>query len=162
MRNPAKYKKIELYTIRSLQVLSALNALAGFILFFGSVGAYDHAAITFGKFITYGAIGLCFAVAGVLAFNFFGKLKMIKMIDLFGNEVEPVEIPNSKKTKTMQEMYGTIDGLTCKTCKHLYYRQQSRKWYKCEIWDDYFRGRSEASDIRLKNQACGKYEKGGE
>ncbi len=79
-------------------------------------------------------------------------------VDLFGNEVELVENPNSKKTKTMQEMFGTKDGLTCKTCKHLYCRRQSRKWYKCELWDDYFRGISEASDIRLKNQACGKYD----
>lgn len=81
-------------------------------------------------------------------------------IDLFGNEVYVAENPNSKKTKTMQEMFGTIEGLTCKTCKHVYCRRQSRTWYKCEIWDDYFRGISEASDIRLKNQACGKYEKG--
>ena len=78
--------------------------------------------------------------------------------DIFGNENEAENISSSRKTKTMQEMYGVIPDKQCKTCKHLYFWQQSRRWYKCDLWDNYFRGSSEASDIRLKNQACGKYE----
>lgn len=85
----------------------------------------------------------------------------MKQIDIFGDENDVVEPLISRKTKTMQEMFGTTKGKSCKTCEHLYFRQQSRKWYKCELWDDYFRGCSEASDIRLKNMACGKYEKKG-
>lgn len=83
----------------------------------------------------------------------------MKQIDLWGNEIEVNEIVlPSKKTKTMQEMFGTTNGKICKTCKHCYARRQSRTWYKCELWDNCFRGISEASDIRLKNPACGKYE----
>lgn len=76
--------------------------------------------------------------------------------DMFGNEFEVVKEP-SRKTKTMQDIYGTIEGKFCRTCSHLYERRQSRRWYKCELWDDFFRGSSEASDIRLKNKACGEY-----
>lgn len=80
----------------------------------------------------------------------------MEQIDIFGNAVMYQD--PSKKTKTMQEMYGTKQGKTCKTCVHLYARRQSATWYKCELWDDFFRGCSAASDIRLKNTACGKYE----
>lgn len=76
--------------------------------------------------------------------------------DIFGCIVH-FEKP-SRKTKTMHELFGLMPDKKCKTCKHLYARRQSRTWYKCEIWDDYFRGCSEASDIRLKQAACGKYE----
>jgi hypothetical protein len=81
----------------------------------------------------------------------------IKQIDLFGNEIEIEIKEHPRKTPTMQEMFGVIPNKQCKTCEHLYARIQSGKWYKCELWDDYFRGCSEASDIRLKNQACKKY-----
>lgn len=81
----------------------------------------------------------------------------VEQYDLFGNltEVE-LETP-TKRTPTMQEMFGVMPNKQCKTCGHCYARMQSRTWYKCELWDDYFRGHSEASDIRLKNQACKKY-----
>lgn len=81
----------------------------------------------------------------------------ITQIDIFGGEHEH-EDSRLRKTPTMQEMYGVIEGKQCRTCKHLYYYRQSAKWYKCELWDAFFRGHSAASDIRLKNQACGKYE----
>lgn len=82
----------------------------------------------------------------------------MKNLDIFGNEREII-VP-SKKTKTMQEMFGVIEDKQCRTCEHLYVRQQSRKWFKCELWDDYFKGCSKASDVLLKNQACKKYEEG--
>ena len=77
--------------------------------------------------------------------------------DIFGN-LNEVEIKKpSKKTPTMQEIYGVIPDKQCRSCDHLYARRQSATWYKCELWDEFFRGSSEASDIRLKNQACKKY-----
>ena len=81
-----------------------------------------------------------------------------KQIDLFGNESEippVVETRGRKKFSTMQELHGVIDGKTCKTCKHLCSHEQSRKWYKCELW---YQSSSSATDIRLKNKACKLYE----
>ena len=79
----------------------------------------------------------------------------MKQIDIFGGEAEIV-VP-SRKTPTMQEMFGVTPDKQCRTCVHCYARRQSRVWYKCDIWDGYFRGCSEASDIHLKDQACGRY-----
>ena len=83
---------------------------------------------------------------------------MDKQLDVFGNESEFVEPPSSNRTKTMQEMFGVVEG-KCKDCIHCYRRQMANTWYKCEIWDHYFYGSSASSDIHLKNQACGKFEK---
>lgn len=55
-------------------------------------------------------------------------------------------------------LFGITPNKTCKTCKHCYQSGNNRKYYKCEIWDKCFKGSSSASDIRLKWQACGKYE----
>lgn len=84
----------------------------------------------------------------------------IEQINVFGNIDIVVPAPPKRrgKTKTMQELYGTIEGKTCRTCKHCYVKRRSRAWYKCELWMNLFSGCSEASDIRLKNNACGKYE----
>jgi len=79
----------------------------------------------------------------------------MQIVNMFGETVEIKE--PSKKTKTMQERYGVIEGKTCKTCEHCYAAGYSRTFYKCELWDRFFRGSSEASDIRLKNQACKYY-----
>lgn len=74
-------------------------------------------------------------------------------IDIFGNEVEIPE--SSRKTLTMQQRYGVAEnGKTCTTCAHRY----KHRWYnKCALWDSFFAGMSSASDIRLKDPACGKY-----
>ena len=82
--------------------------------------------------------------------------------NILGEEVETQfeVIRGRKKTPTMQELFGVIEGKTCKTCDHCFGYQQSRVWYKCELWLELcfpHGGHSEASDIRLKNQACGKY-----
>ena len=85
----------------------------------------------------------------------------MKNLDLFGNEVDVPDPPRGRrKTPTMQEMFGTIEGKTCKDCANCYVYAQSRTWYKCSLWLKLcFRGKhSAASDIRLKNPACGKYE----
>lgn len=82
----------------------------------------------------------------------------IRQIDVFGNETDPPPLP-SRKTPTMQERYGITEGKTCKTCVHCYdLHYHDYHYKKCDLWDQFFRGSSEASDIRLKNKACGKYE----
>ena len=86
----------------------------------------------------------------------------MKEINLFGELQEIYEPPTKGKTPTMQEMFGlNEDGKTCKTCKHCEAwcnRNGHRTWYKCAIWLRWFEGHSSASDIRLKNKACKKYE----
>lgn len=73
------------------------------------------------------------------------------MIDLFGEDREsPINKP-SRKFKTMQELYGTLDGVKCKDCKHCI----CWSYYKCELWR---MSSCSATDIRLKNTACRKFE----
>lgn len=86
----------------------------------------------------------------------------MKNINLFGDEVDIPDPPRGrKKTPTMQEMFGVTEGRTCGECVHCYGYSQSRTWYKCSLWLKLcFRGKhSAASDIRLKNPACGKFVK---
>ena len=62
----------------------------------------------------------------------------MKQLDLFGNEIEITEDIHKhggNRYKKMQEIHGITQGKHCKTCKHL-----------------------AATDIRLKDVACGKYE----
>ena len=78
--------------------------------------------------------------------------------DLFGNLSEPPKPERkSRRYHTMQELHGIKEGNnTCKTCKHcLRERYHGRTYYKCELW---FISNSAATDIRLKNKACNKYE----
>lgn len=85
----------------------------------------------------------------------------MKQIDIFGNEhdvSEEEKKPSGRRYRRMQELFGTVDGKTCKTCKHLCSYTQSRTWYKCELW---IKSKSTATDIRLRDTACGKYEEDG-
>ena len=84
----------------------------------------------------------------------------MKNLDLFGNEVEVPDPPKGrKKTPTMQEMFGKVEGKTCRECIYCIGYRQAKTWYKCKLWTKYFpTGHSKASDIRLKNSACGKFE----
>lgn len=79
------------------------------------------------------------------------------MIDLFGEEREPFEPKKgARKRKTMQEIYGTLDCFTCGECKHcICNRWNGRNYYKCELW---YVSSCEATDIRLRNTACRKFE----
>lgn len=82
--------------------------------------------------------------------------------DLFGELSEPPEPERqSRRYRTMQELHGIKEGNdTCKTCKHcLCERYHGRTYYKCEL---YYISNSAATDIRLKNKACKKYEREGE
>lgn len=84
-----------------------------------------------------------------------------KQLDIFGAEVEVKEPPRAsgRRYKRMQELHGTAIGKTCKTCKHLCAHGHShRTWYKCDLW---IISASQATDIRLKDTACGKYEEDG-
>ena len=55
----------------------------------------------------------------------------MQIVNMFGETVEIKE--PSKKTKTMQERYGVIEGKTCKTCEHCYAAGYNRRFYKCEL-----------------------------
>lgn len=79
------------------------------------------------------------------------------MIDLFGEDREQsIKTKPSRKFKTMQELYGTLDGVKCKDCKHCICWSWNRKnYYKCELWR---MSSCSATDIRLKNTACRKFE----
>jgi hypothetical protein len=90
---------------------------------------------------------------------------MNEQIDIFGNEISATELAKQfqeteqkhrRRYKPMQELYGLTQGKTCKTCKHcLKINYHCKTYYKCDLW---FISNSEATDIRLKNNACGKYE----
>jgi len=81
-------------------------------------------------------------------------------IDIFGCEIPIDEVPQQKKPsgrryKTMQEQFGEVKDKTCKTCKNCVGFRYKRTYYKCKLW--IITG-GEATDIRLKDTACGKYE----
>jgi hypothetical protein len=81
--------------------------------------------------------------------------------DIFGNLSEPPEPKHDgNRYRTMQELHGIKEGNdTCKTCKHCVCytnRRGNRHYYKCELW---IISSSEATDIRLKNKACKRYER---
>ena len=85
---------------------------------------------------------------------------MDKQLDVFGNEVNQSDLDEREKQRhrkyrTMQEMFGILEGKQCKTCKHAVRHRQSKTWYKCELW---VQSHSEATDIRLRDTACKKYE----
>ena len=80
------------------------------------------------------------------------------MIDFFGEEREPIAPKKGRqKRKTMQETYGILDGFTCGQCEHCVCNRWNRKnYYKCELWH---LSSCSATDIRLKDKACRKFEK---
>jgi hypothetical protein len=86
------------------------------------------------------------------------RVEMIEQYNIFGDIDElPEEVKkpsSSNKYKTMQELHGTKEGFTCKTCEHIYCNQWNKKYYKCSLWHI---SHSTATDIRLKDTACGLY-----
>lgn len=85
------------------------------------------------------------------------KETIMKQLDIFGNEVTvKKEFPVGKRYRTMQQMYGIKEGKKCGDCKHcINCGYHGRSYYKCELW---IISHSSATDIRLKNTACNKYE----
>lgn len=84
--------------------------------------------------------------------------EFMEQFTIYG-EVEEIHPPkrSNRHFKTMQELYGITKGATCKTCFYLVKKHWDKIYYKCELWKD---SNCSSSDIRLKNQACGKYIKG--
>lgn len=82
----------------------------------------------------------------------------VKQIDIFGNEINIEDLPkppSGRKYKTMQQLHGEFIGKKCGDCVHcLKVRYHRKTYYKCELWHI---SNSEATDIRLKNVACGKF-----
>jgi hypothetical protein len=76
-------------------------------------------------------------------YNMFGQIE----------EMKETEKP-SRKFKTMQEMYGCTEGETCRTCGNLLKHQWDKTYYKCSLWHV---SNCSATDIRLKDKACGKW-----
>ena len=85
---------------------------------------------------------------------------MPQQYDMFGGceEIkEPIKLPTNKY-RTMQELWGYTENKTCKTCMYLLGGSYHDKtYYKCDLWKI---SHSSATDVRLKNQACGKYKEG--
>jgi hypothetical protein len=83
-------------------------------------------------------------------------------INLFGEYQEYPKVQEKpkgrEKYKTMQQIHGTIDGKICKHCQHCRSIEYANKYYKCELW---ILSHSSATDIRLKNTACGLYKEKG-
>lgn len=87
-----------------------------------------------------------------------------KQLDLFGNEVDIKQVNYEKKKgrkETIKEVFRRVNGYDknhiCRNCVHLLrmHIRSGRYYYKCELIGT---SSSEATDIRLKDYACGRYE----
>ena len=78
----------------------------------------------------------------------------MKQLDIFGNEVI-VKPEKKRRYSTMQQIHGIKEGKKCGDCKHCVGFRQSKTWYKCKLW---IMSHSTATDIRLKDTACNKWE----
>ena len=80
-------------------------------------------------------------------------------MDIFGNAVSVNEI-RSKEHETIKtrfrRMYGFDEEHRCANCIHLIASKRDRTYYKCEVMG---MSASEATDIRLKDIACKRWEK---
>ena len=60
-----------------------------------------------------------------------------------------------RKIQAMHKRFGTCGAMRCKECSHLIGgAYHGRSYYKCEL---YGISRSEATDWRISNQACGMF-----
>ena len=88
---------------------------------------------------------------------------MIEQYNLFGESVPLNKVPGFEpkpkgraRRRTMQEMYGENKAHKCRDCVHLVKRRFSKTYYKCALWSV---SASAASDIRIGQNACNKFEK---
>jgi hypothetical protein len=79
-----------------------------------------------------------------------------------GRETPIADIITERKTNQGNrlprptELWGATAGRTCGECKHLLaVRYRGKVYRKCEVWR---LSHSTATDKRLKDQACGKFE----
>ena len=73
-----------------------------------------------------------------------------------GEEIMLFNLPPVKQPKNKVKGYRGMpgagpDGETCRTCKHSYYRQYSKRYWKCALVKE---THSTTTDIRLKSPAC--------
>lgn len=61
-----------------------------------------------------------------------------------------------RKNDLMYRQFGKTDGKICKDCSNLLVHCYDKKYYKCSV---YGISNSEATDWRLKYQACGMFNK---
>lgn len=75
-------------------------------------------------------------------------------LDLGVGEIEPP----AKHPSPMVRKYGLSDeAAKCKTCKHLFHKKyRAGSYYKCQLLGD---TNGAGTDVRLKWDACGRYEK---
>lgn len=76
-------------------------------------------------------------------------------IEGYAYEPDPPQVGRSK-FRTMIQLHGSApEGKKCKTCEHLCpVEYHGKHFYKCYKWK---MSHSIATDIRLKQQACGQY-----
>ena len=81
-------------------------------------------------------------------------------MDIFGDAVAVEDIdtrmPRSSIKSRFRKMYGFDDEHICKDCKYCVYTERDKRWYKCLLMGV---SASEATDIRLKDTACTRWEK---
>lgn len=80
-------------------------------------------------------------------------------MDIFGNAIA-VDTISKKGSETIKsrfrKAYGFDDEHFCKDCRHCIFKERDRRYYKCELMGT---SASEATDIRLKDPACSRWEK---
>lgn len=83
----------------------------------------------------------------------------MEQINLFGEAVEivPPSRGGRNKYRTMQERHGEFKGFTCRDCVHRVNgsHRYDKNFWKCRLW---IVSSSDATDIRLKDTACRKFE----
>ena len=77
-------------------------------------------------------------------------------IDGYAFEPEPPQV-GRRKFDTMIQLHGAgPEGKRCKTCSHLMpCCYHNKNFYKCDLWK---LSHSTATDIKIKQQACKKYD----
>jgi len=92
---------------------------------------------------------------------------MVKQIDIFGNEVDilvatyvPEVVNVGNRYPRMTEKWGITADCKCGDCEYFLRLEYHDKIYKkCDKW---IVSHSTATDIRVKDQACGLFEPKGE
>jgi hypothetical protein len=79
------------------------------------------------------------------------KIKILR--EMTGRE--PVVRHNPRES--MQRVYGLLHGRKCGECRHRLHIKYANPFYKCALW---MTTGNRATDIRLKDTACRKFEAG--
>lgn len=75
----------------------------------------------------------------------------------FDLDIEEIELPPDHPSPMVRKHGLSSERETCKTCKHLFRKEyRAGAYYKCRLLGD---TNGDGTDIRLKWDACGRYEK---